>query len=331
MEIKNRLKWIDAARGLAFLMVIYCHIDYCNSSILRFCLPILLTTFFFVSGYLYKEKSFLYILEQRTRGLLLPFLILGSIMILMTQIVSLKNISLVENIRGFLFQYGKNQTLWFVAALYVYSLAFYWIEKWTIHWNAIFVALILFVSNCIYLYWLDGFEFPWHISTIGFGCFYMLIGKLYKQYEKQIDYYMNKKLFILIVILYVVFIIILDEGFNFRGSPYVLDSLVITILGLIVCVYASKYYLFNNKLLCFVGANSLFYFAFHGKVYAVLQLLANRIVTLYSIEMTWYIELFIGLIIVLCDALLLILPAMFINRYFSWILGKGFTIWKQNK
>lgn len=103
MEIEKRLKWIDTARGIAFLMVIYCHIDYCNSSILRFCLPILLTTFFFVSGYLYKEKSFLFILEQRTRGLLLPFLILGSIMILMSQIISLKNNSLVELIRGFFF------------------------------------------------------------------------------------------------------------------------------------------------------------------------------------------------------------------------------------
>lgn len=52
---------------------------------------------------------------------------------------------------------------------------------------------------------------------------------------------------------------------------------------------------------------------------------------LYSIEMTWYMELFIGFIIVLFDALLLILPAMFVNRYFPWILGKGFTIWKIDK
>ena len=266
MEIEKRLKWIDTARGIAFLMVIYCHIDYCNSSILRFCLPILLTTFFFVSGYLYKEKSFLFILEQRTRGLLLPFLILGSIMILMSQIISLKNNSLVELIRGFFFQYGDNQTLWFIAALYVYSLFFFWIEKLTIYWNALVVALILFIGNCAYLYWWNGFELPWHLSTIGFGCFYMLIGKLYKKHEKQIDDYMNKKLLALIVVLYILLIIILNRGFNFRGSPYVGDSLIVTILGLIVCIYISKYYLFNNRLLCFIGTNSLFYFAFHGKV-----------------------------------------------------------------
>ena len=76
----------------------------------------------------------------------------------------------------------------------------------------------------------------------------MLIGKLYKKHEKQIDDYMNKKLLALIVVLYILLIIVLNRGFNFRGSPYVGDSLIVTILGLIVCIYISKYYLFNNRL-----------------------------------------------------------------------------------
>lgn len=73
-----RLKWLDIARGLAFLMVIYSHIKYRDDMVMRYFSPMFLTMFFFVSGYLFKENcSFLKVFEQRTRTLLLPFLTLG--------------------------------------------------------------------------------------------------------------------------------------------------------------------------------------------------------------------------------------------------------------
>lgn len=73
-----RLKWLDISRGIAFLMVIYSHLEYKDDMIMRYFKPMFLTMFFFVSGYLFKEKcSFSKVFEQRTRTLLLPFLILG--------------------------------------------------------------------------------------------------------------------------------------------------------------------------------------------------------------------------------------------------------------
>ena len=76
--MKRRLNWIDVSRGIAFLMVIYSHLEYKNDFLMHFFSPVFLTTFFFVSGYLYKEgRSFKQVLEQRTRTLLLPFLLLG--------------------------------------------------------------------------------------------------------------------------------------------------------------------------------------------------------------------------------------------------------------
>lgn len=45
---------------------------------MRYFSPVFLTMFFFVSGYLFKENcSFSFVLEQRTRTILLPFLTLG--------------------------------------------------------------------------------------------------------------------------------------------------------------------------------------------------------------------------------------------------------------
>lgn len=76
--VKKRILWLDVSRGLAFLMVVYSHLEYTNDSVMRYFSPVFLTTFFFVSGYLFKEKcSFSKVFEQRTRTLLLPFLALG--------------------------------------------------------------------------------------------------------------------------------------------------------------------------------------------------------------------------------------------------------------
>lgn len=75
---RPRLKWLDIARGMAFLMVIYSHLRYNDDTVMRYFTPMFLTMFFFVSGYLFKEGcSFAKVLEQRTRTLLLPFLTLG--------------------------------------------------------------------------------------------------------------------------------------------------------------------------------------------------------------------------------------------------------------
>ncbi len=76
--MKQRLNWIDVSRGIAFLMVIYSHLEYKNDFLMHFFSPVFLTTFFFVSGYLYKEWcGFRQVLEQRTRTLLLPLCVLG--------------------------------------------------------------------------------------------------------------------------------------------------------------------------------------------------------------------------------------------------------------
>lgn len=77
--MKERKKWLDAMRGLAFLMVIYYHLSTRNAgSILNYFTPVFLTSFFFVSGYLTKDGfPFGKVLEQRTRTLFVPLLIFG--------------------------------------------------------------------------------------------------------------------------------------------------------------------------------------------------------------------------------------------------------------
>lgn len=169
---------------------------------------------------------------------------------------------------------------------------------------------------------------PWHIDVAGFACFYMALGKYYKHHENKIDKIVSNKVLILLLIIYSLSIWHFDLKFNFYGSRYIIDSLIITIIGLILCVYISKRFLQNNKFLLFVGSNTLFYFAFHGKIFAVLQVILKKIVPTYIIGQNHLSDFGIAICIVLLDAIILIIPMMIVNKYFPQILGKGFKLWK---
>ena len=80
IEIQNgRILWIDAARGIAILLVILGHCigsldDPGNKVILSFHMPL----FFFISGFCArKEKVFLDYLMKKVKGLLVPTITLG--------------------------------------------------------------------------------------------------------------------------------------------------------------------------------------------------------------------------------------------------------------
>ncbi|MDE5998840.1 MAG: acyltransferase family protein, partial [Bacteroidaceae bacterium] len=327
---KKRINWLDTSRGIAFLMVIYSHLEYSNDIIMRYFSPVFLTTFFFVSGYLFKEKcSFKVVFEQRTRTLLIPFIVFGIIMILLNQILTFnEKISFVESLKGLFSQNGKNQILWFIAALYVYSILFYWVERLASNpYSLVVISFVLFVMNKFAE--LAGVpNIPWHIHSFGYACFYMGLGKFYKEKQASIDKFIDKKIVVLIMLVfYVLLITIFDMHISFKGGKFVLDALFITLSGLIVLLYISKHILKNSKLLLFVGANTLFYFAFHGKVYSLLQTICHKFITNDVLSISGLTDI-IAFGIVLLDALILIIPAYVLNRYGSFLIGKGYKLWK---
>lgn len=329
-SVKKRIHWLDVSRGLAFLMVIYSHLEYSNDAVMRYFTPVFLTSFFFVSGYLFKEKcSFSKVFEQRTRTLLLPFLALGMIMILLSQVMTFNaKVPFMDAVKGLLFQNGTNQLLWFVAALYVYSVIFYWVERFSRTAKKLLViSFALFVLNWLYGK-LQVPSIPWHIDTFGYACFYMGIGKWYKEMEMKANRYVDNKWFVLICfIVYVVSITVLDLHISFAGSKYLIDSFVVTLSGLVIVLFLSKHILQNSRFLLFVGANTLFYFAFHGKVYSILQTLCHKLLSDAVLNMDGMHDM-IAVGITILDALLLILPAMFVDRYCGFLLGKGFKLWQ---
>lgn len=295
---QNRLNWIDVSRGIAMLMVIYSHLFYCSNIVMNYLSPIFLTTFFFISGYLQKDNyNFIDLLERRTRTILIPFFFWGIILLIMRHIITFnETITWQEDLYGLLAQVrGKNDQLWFLPAIWVFSLIFYWINKFAKNEKQlIIISFLLFISNCIYLYWFHGKMFYWHLTLIGTGCFYMTLGKIYKTYEKKIDEKISAKQLLIIGIIYIIYITYTNKYYSYFGSKYILDSIFITILGLILCVYISKYLLSNkriiiSKYLIYIGSNTLLYFIFHGKIISITQFLFSKIHNYINLE-NFYIE-----------------------------------------
>jgi len=328
----NRIEWVDTVRGIAFLMVIYAHLDYRSSALMHCFSPLVLTLFFFASGYLFKSnQSVIQALEQRVRTLLVPFLLLGIFDIGLSYVISFSNShnSLYNESKNFLLQvYGHEALLWFVACLFACSIPFYFCAKYI----RSVTALLIFVS-CVFCFsaLIKIPVLPWHIQFIPFGLFYMSLGLLYKRTESKFGFIDHPWAISLSFLTFGSIVAIEQFAFHkaigtITPTTNVIDGIICTVAGIGGCVGISKRIGRKIPLLSFVGANSLLYFGLHGKCYAVLQIVTKHLFQEFSIASTPLLNLILGIAIVFLDVVCLIAPIMLINKYVGFITGKGYKI-----
>lgn len=326
----GRKAWVDSARGFAFLMVIYSHIPMSNENIMNFFAPVFLTTFFFISGYLFKSgEPFSIVLEHRIRTLLLPLITLGFIMIGVSQILTFnESVPLGDAIRGLLLQNGENQILWFIAALFIYSMLFYWIDRLCqTPKMLLIVAVCFFVINSIAYHWMNLRSEYWHLDAFGCACFYMALGRIYRIYETRIDRLIKGWVIAVMALAYCTFIYFSNSYISFFGSYAIIDSMLITLIGLVLILTISKKYFNNSRLMLFVGANTLLYFAFHGKAYSLILAVGQKIAPGVLDNDSLIANVAVALGVVLLDVLILIYPIKAVNRFCPQLIGRKFKIW----
>ncbi|MDR1553476.1 MAG: acyltransferase family protein [Prevotellaceae bacterium] len=336
---KQRIGWIDGARGIAIFFVIYYHvqgsIDGETSAISSFLSPLRLPAVFFIAGYLFKDKfSFMQLLEHRIRMIFLPWLFFSFAIVLLTQVMTFnEHGSLSEQIIDNLLQIrGKNDQVWFVAAIFIMNIPFYFLVKYIKNSKALLlVSGVLFLLSTAYVQWLKLPALPWHIQFIGFGCFYMALGLLYRRNEQKIVSHEKRiNIFLLFVIYLCIFLIckyLLKENFmSFMSSKFLIDAILITGLGILLVVRFAK--IKDYKLFTFIGANSLLYFAMHGKVFSLLIAISDKLLVKFGITHTALIDFGLGIGITVLDALILIIPVLLVNKYAPFLVGKKYKLWK---
>ncbi len=334
---QQRITWLDTTRGLAFLVVIYVHIHcFMPTSVVSYLSPFFLCMFFFVSGYLSKSgRSFSYVFEQRTRTLFIPQLLFGLYIILLQQIHTTQSETMpIGEYFLQLFWHCTSKTgghhgLWFVAALYSYSILFYWIQRWCVNKKKFFiVALLLFIANWWYKYILNGPQCPWYLHEVGFGVFYMSLGYLFRSgVEDSVDKWFDENKLICLMIIYAILITVLGSKISHLGSPFLADAIIISIMGIAICIYLCKYYLYKIKLLNYIGSNSLLYFGFHHKILVIISLFFAKLYTTGLVCHNLFIDELLRWAAILIIALVTIIPTYIVNRWLPWVTGKGYKLW----
>lgn len=78
----------------------------------------------------------------------------------------------------------------------------------------------------------------------------------------------------------------------------------------------------TNKYISFVGANTLTYFSLHGKLYAVIEAVLDKFLSYRVLLGNVLTSSIVAVVITVVMSFVLIIPAMIINRWFPWILGR---------
>lgn len=142
----GRIGWVDNAKALGIFLVVFAHTScqgaFCDNLIFCFHMPL----FFFLSGYLLKEKyladKFRAFLWRTFRLLIIPYIsfwamAFGYRMVtysLRSQLVHGEKVSYADHIYGFIFGIHEtlaitNGPLWFLTCLFCTMILFYWLSK----------------------------------------------------------------------------------------------------------------------------------------------------------------------------------------------------------
>lgn len=336
----KRIKWVDIARYIGIMFVMFSHSQICPEYLRVFFSPFYLSIFFFVSGYLYKNKDdFKTMILKRARQIVLPWFIYSNLNIILSNIKSFKhhqNDFVTELFRNLLQIRFYDERLWFLPAMFVAYIPFYFIEK---HYrnnsksrNSVLVLVFMlsmlrsayktFMNPDIFPWKLT--SLPWHIDYIPTSLLFMVLGMIFKhEWEEHFD--KNNTLInrIILSVIYIGFIYLINP---YEPQSFILDNIIDNtrhILGLIFIVSISKV-IKDNAYMSYIGANTLIYFCIHNKVVTLFEVISKYILkdNFSILTSNPVIGTIACTILTLIVSLVLIIPTKFINKYLPWTVGR---------
>lgn len=343
----------DVVRGIAMLCVILIHtgpesyLGYGLTMLLYFAVPL----YFLVSGYLLfisaSHSRFWPYMIKRIKGLLLPYLIFFIVSFIWTQTVYAASLNLPmfgfpidwgAMLRAFLFA-GQDlfglavvpPPLWFLHALFLSSIVFYFLAKIKKTW---FTAVIAFVLLAISLP-IQSLQIAsdyWIIGLLPVALFFMVCGKLLCQlnhvfirFKAKVKQYTNIKenvttfsSFLGLLFLFVS-LRLMQNG---RGDMWRISSEWYFLAALFFC---GACYLFShetkNAVFLFTGKHSLLYLGLHSLVLG-LPFVENLPQTFMNMGLDPLAAFVAYFILVFLLISLLVIVCLAIKNVFLWVFQK---------
>lgn len=349
MDQEKRIEWVDIVKYVCIIMVMLSHLETRTDIWSAFYSPFILTAFFFTAGYVYTpKKNFKEFLYSKFRQLFVPWLVFSVFGIVLSQVLSFNaHGNLSEELKWNFFQIrGQGDQIWFVAALFVAFIPFYFFIKRyeTISEKinrgdsrncliAIAVSWLLSLVSILYerlapfeIFPWNSTSLPWHIEYMFQAMHYMVLGYMFRHnFERWLDKCNTLTIRFVSVALYSMFVF--GPFFAKIEMPMMVDIVyqyVASLIGIFTLILIAKV-VKGNSYINYVGQNTLIYFALHGKVYSVIQTVLKKVaVGFYGMVLNSTVASSIFCFILsLVLSVILIIPAYIINRWFPFIVGRN--------
>ncbi len=169
--MKERVHWIDIAKGIAILCVFFGHTVSTPSLLVKFVYLFHMPVFFMLSGYVFSNKrNFKDFLLVKLKTVVLPIFTIGLAGAVLVgavfQVVKHEDPGWKWLFLNPIVQYGTHSLLWYLAALFVLLLIFYGLTKLFKDRVKLLIPvsfLLGLVSYCFIRF--VGITLPWSIDT----------------------------------------------------------------------------------------------------------------------------------------------------------------------
>lgn len=337
----KRIAWIDVIKYICIMFVMLSHLESRTEFLRVFYFPFVLTGFLFASGYVYRNiDRFSAFFVKKIKGLFVPWLFFSVFVVVTAHILTFKeHRSLLEELKwNFLQIRGFGDEMWFVAALFVAFIPFYFIirkyeaAKKAHRKNATVMLLMVGIAMLIIHELYVGFmnpnllpwgtvSLPWHIDYIFYADFWMILGYLFRNnfepvYEEKVTTPIGiAGILVYLLLCYVPFLLKTEIQIEILKS----------LLGVFCLIFVSKR-IKPNKYVLYIGGNTIICFALHGKLLSLMQAFLSRLLgNMYSgILQNTFASSILAVVLTIAISLILIVPIYVINRWFPFLIGRKY-------
>lgn len=352
----NRIDWIDQLKGFLLLVVCIGHLyinDFFNS-LVTLSHPFELTTFYFLSGYLFNETKYnpkLYV-RKKIKNLLIPYISLSILFCILDprlwniDYIQVENLiqhkmyplchisnSIITELQYLHLQFLSiffigisspiTGPLWFVFTLFCTSLLFYFIW-YKLKNNIVLYIICAFTSLGIsFLLNLHSICLPFSIQNILTAFFFFTIGFVQKKIIMLLQSFDSKKILAIIVINLLIYFV----GININGCVGLyMNALGNNFLGLLLSTISGIFFITTT----FIFFSKIKYFYFIKGIFKLITQNAIIILAVHYytyrccrillhdyINEPWFPYLSLFIVIITCT----ISIPIFRNKLY-WMIGK---------
>lgn len=186
MTDKERIAYLDIARGIGMILVVMGHVEYVNATLRQFISAFHMPLFFLISGILIWEKqeekrSFIELVKRKLRSIMIPYVVFSLLSFVVEgSRIAIKGLDEWDVVLRQLYQSLCLQgvsTLWFLPALFMSELLFIGLRKKTQNGFTIAGVSVIVIAVA----WLNTIEKAWyqlHADSLAWGMLHDILSML---------------------------------------------------------------------------------------------------------------------------------------------------------